>query len=111
MTKFQIIGIVSLCIILVSYFRKFRSAAIDKILFGLILASGIFFILYPEVTNQMAHFLGIGRGADLIFYMAILGFGYLALILYSKIRKLEDQLTAIIRHQSLESVQSLNKHE
>ncbi|HMC83966.1 MAG TPA: DUF2304 domain-containing protein [Chitinophagaceae bacterium] len=104
MTKFQVVGIASLLFILISYLRKFRRPAIDKIFIGLILAMGIFFVLYPEVTNQLAHFLGIGRGADMIFYLAILGFGYLALVLYSKIKKLEDQLTKIIRKQSLESI-------
>ena len=104
MTKFQVLGIASLLFILITYLRKFRRPALDKLLIGLLMASGIFFVLDPEVTNQLAHFLGIGRGADLIFYLAILGFGYITLLLYSKIKKLEDQLTQIVRKQSLESI-------
>jgi hypothetical protein len=103
MTKFQILGIAALLFILISYLRKFRRPALDKLFIGILLATGIFFVLYPEVTNQLAHFLGIGRGADLIFYLAILGFGYMTLILYTKIKKLEEQLTNIVRKQSLES--------
>jgi len=83
---------------------------LDKLLIGLLMASGIFFVLDPEVTNQLAHFLGIGRGADLIFYLAILGFGYITLLLYSKIKKLEDQLTQIVRKQSLESIKLSDKN-
>jgi small membrane protein len=109
MTKFQVLGIASLLFILISYLRKFRRPALDKLFIGLLLVLGIFFVLYPEVTNQLAHFLGIGRGADLIFYLAILGFGYLTLVLYSKIKKLEDQLTKIIRKQSLESINLTDK--
>lgn len=104
MTKFQVLGIASLLFILISYLRKFRRPALDKIFIGLLLATGIFFVLYPESTNDLAHFLGIGRGADLIFYLAILGFGYVTMLLYSKIKKLEEQLTKIIRKQSLESI-------
>jgi small membrane protein len=104
MTKFQVLGIASLLFILISYFRKFRRPALDKLFIGFLMATGIFFVLDPEVTNQLAHFLGIGRGADLIFYLAILGFGYITLLLYSKIKKLEDQLTQIVRKQSLESI-------
>jgi hypothetical protein len=110
MTKFQVVGIAFLIFILISYLRKFRKPAIDKIFIGAMLLTGIFFVLYPEVTNQLAHFLGIGRGADLIFYLAILGFGYLALVFYSKIKKLEDQLAIIIRKQSLESINLSEKN-
>ncbi len=74
------------------------------------LVTGIFFVLYPEVTNQLAHFLGIGRGADLIFYLAIMCFGYMVLVLYSKIKKLEDQVAAIVRKQSLEAITKQEKH-
>ena len=110
MTKFQVLGIASLLFILITYLRKFRRPALDKLLIGLLMASGIFFVLDPEVTNQLAHFLGIGRGADLIFYLAILGFGYITLLLYSKIKKLEDQLTQIVRKQSLESIKLSDKN-
>jgi small membrane protein len=111
MTKFQVVGIASLLFILISYLRRFRRPAIDKLFIGFILITGIFFVLYPELTNQLAHFLGIGRGADLIFYLAILGFGYLSLVLYSKIKKLEDQLSVIVRKQSLESIKIPDKNE
>jgi len=110
MTKFQVLGIASLLFILISYLRKFRRPALDKLFIGLLMATGIFFVLDPEVTNQLAHFLGIGRGADLIFYLAILGFGYVTLLLYSKIKKLEDHLTQIVRKQSLESIKLTGKN-
>ena len=110
MTKFQVLGIASLLFILISYLRKFRQPALDKLFIGFLMAMGIFFVLYPEFTNQLAHFIGIGRGADLIFYLAILGFGYIILLLYSKIKNLEDQLTKIIRKQSLESLQLPDKN-
>lgn len=108
MTKFQVIGILSMLFILVSYFRSFSRGAIDKILIVLMLITGIIFFFYPELTNQLAHFLGVGRGADLIFYLSILGFGYLFMLLYARIRKLEGQITSIVRKQSLDS---LNKPE
>jgi len=85
-------------------------AAIRRIFIGLMLITGIFFVLYPEVTNKIAHFLGIGRGADLIFYLAILSFGYLSLVFYSKIKKLEDQLASLVRKRSLESVKLSDQH-
>jgi hypothetical protein len=110
MTKFQVLGIACMLFILISYLRKIGQPVLDKLFIGFLMATGMFFILYPEVTNQLAHFLGIGRGADLIFYLAILGFGYIILLFYSKIRKLEDQLTQIVRNQSLESIKLPQKN-
>jgi small membrane protein len=110
MTKFQVIGILSMLFILVSYFRSIRRPAIAKIIVSLILITGIVFFLYPELTNQLAHYLGIGRGADLIFYLSILGFAYLFILLYSKIRRLETQLASVIRNESLESMRKPEKN-
>lgn len=111
MTRFQIIGMAALVFILFSYFRRFRRTTIDKLLVVLMLLTGIFFVLYPETTNKLAHFLGIGRGADLIFYMAILYFGYILLVLYAKIKKLEDQIVVIVRKQALENIAAKEKSD
>ena|ERR1700733_4962896 len=110
MTKFQVLGITCLLFILISYLRKFQKPALDKLFIGLLLLAGIFFVVYPEVTNQLAHYLGIGRGADLIFYLAILGFSYVTILLYAKIKKLEEQLAKMIRKHSLESIKLPDQH-
>jgi small membrane protein len=104
MSKIQVLFIAALIFILINYFRRFRSMATDKILISLMLLSGIFFVLYPDLTTIIARYLGIGRGTDLIFYLAILGFGYMILVLYSKIKNLEDQITSLVRKQALENI-------
>jgi len=112
MQIFRITAILTLVFILASYLQRFRRPALDKIFISLLLLTGILFIIYPELTTRLAHFLGIGRGADLIFYLAILGFGYLSVILYAKIKRLEDQLIALIRKQALDSFsQHIEKHD
>lgn len=54
-------------------------------------------ILRPSITVAVAHFLGIGRGADLVFYCAILGmmFGFFAV--YIRIKRLEGEITRLVR--------------
>ncbi|UVF18421.1 DUF2304 domain-containing protein [Microvirga terrae] len=32
---------------------------------------GIFFVIAPEWTNYLAHWVGVGRGADLVFYVFV----------------------------------------
>lgn len=104
MKIFQIILIPAIAFLLVVYLKSSRRAAIDKIFICLLLIMGIVFVINPEMTNKLAHLLGIGRGADLIFYLAILGFGYLVIILYSKIRKLEEQFATIVRKQAIDEL-------
>jgi len=104
MKLIQLILIVGLLAILLSYFRWFRSAVMDKLLVAVILAIGIFMVVFPDLTNKLAVALGVGRGADLVFYIFIVAFCYLILMLYAKVRKLEQQLAEIARRQALHDV-------
>jgi small membrane protein len=106
MKLIQLILIVGLLAILISYFRWFRSAVMDKLLIACILAAGIVLVVFPELTNRIALALGVGRGADLIFYLFIVAFCYLILLVYAKIKKLEQQFAELARRQALQDVQS-----
>jgi hypothetical protein len=61
-------------------------------------------VLRPEWATRIAHAVGIGRGVDLIFYLAIPGLAFLILVLFSRIRQLEARLTETIREQALANV-------
>jgi hypothetical protein len=54
-------------------------------------------ILRPSITVTIAHFLGIGRGADLVFYCGMLGMllGFFAV--YVRIKRLESEITRLVR--------------
>jgi small membrane protein len=58
-------------------------------------------IAFPELLVQLAHILGIGRGADLVLYLSIL-FSFAAFFaMYLRFRKVDEQLTKIIRHLAI----------
>lgn len=41
----------------------------------ILLAMGmIVVVLFPEITNQLAHIVGVGRGADLLLYATVAAF-------------------------------------
>ena len=106
MKLIQLILIVGLLVVLISYFRWFRSAVIDKLLIAGIRAGGMFLVVFPDLANRLAISLGVGRGADLIFYCFIVAFCYLGLLMYAKIRKLEQQLAELARRQALMDAQT-----
>jgi hypothetical protein len=66
-------------------------------------------IAAPDWTNDVAHWVGVGRGVDLFFYLAILGFSFATLILYSKIRDLDESLTRLVRAIAIERAENASK--
>lgn len=82
-------------------FRK-RELTTSKFLIWFIfwLAAGII-VWIPNVTNVVANMLGIGRGADLIFYFSILVLFYLIFRIYVKLERMERDITKVVREDAL----------
>ena len=80
---------------------RFRNTLLDVILILLFVSAGVFFVLFPDTTTDIAHFVGVSRGADLLFYFAILFLFFLILKLYSRLRRVEQKFTELIRNKSL----------
>ncbi len=83
---------------------RYRSRAISSgefVLWGLfwILVGGL--VLMPGVTQQFAHLLGVGRGADAVFYLGLVTLSYAFFRLYLKTRDLEHQITELVRQLAL----------
>lgn len=53
----------------------------------------VFFVVYPESSNFIANALGIGRGVDSMFFLAIIFLFFLFFKLYRKIDQLDQKLT------------------
>ncbi|MHB0971741.1 MAG: DUF2304 family protein [Thermoanaerobaculia bacterium] len=80
--------------------RLGRGAAVGWATLWLI---GLAAILEPELTVRAARAVGVGRGADLVLYLAILG-GFVALLLvHTRMRRLEAEITKIVRHIALQN--------
>lgn len=100
MNGIQILLICGVLVIFAYYVSRFRNALLDLLALAVFAGMGIFFILFPDYTNTIARKLGVGRGADLLFYICILFFLFVILKLFSRIRRLEDKLTALVREQA-----------
>lgn len=66
-------------------------------------------IAFPELLVELARFLGIGRGADLVFYVSILGTFLAFFLTYLRFRRVEDQLTEIVRHLAILNAEGEDK--
>jgi len=68
-------------------------------------ALGIFFTWMPEFSNRVANYLGIGRGADMIFYIWIVLSLLAFASLYITFNKQERQITHLTRALALHHAQ------
>jgi len=64
-----------------------------------IAAAGI--ILLPQTTTVVAHFFGIGRGADFILYGAVILLFVLVFKLFIALDSMERKLTEFVRRDAL----------
>ena len=83
---------------------------LDILLLSFLIACAVVFVVWPDLTQNLAKFLGVGRGADLVFYISILIFWFVVLKLYSRVRSLEQKLTETIRKSALQNVENSDKN-
>lgn len=107
MTAIQIILTAGLLVTGIYMYLRLRTSLIDVLLIALFIIVGVFFVLFPEYTNRLAKLVGVGRGADLIFYLGFLFMFFVILKLYSRLRKVEQTFTEMVRNKSLEEAEEI----
>jgi len=105
MNGIKILLITGVAFIAVYFFLRLRNSLFDIFLLLALIFAAVVFILFPDITNQLAAKLGVGRGADLVFYTSILIFWFVILKLYARIRKLEQIITTIVRTKAIDEVE------
>jgi small membrane protein len=65
------------------------------------LALGAYFVIAPEASNTVAHYVGVGRGADLITYLVEVGVLFVILHYYTKFVELQRNITELVREVAL----------
>ena len=109
MSGIQLLLITGVVIISFYYALRLRSAIFDLIILTACSLLAVYFILFPSQTNTIAHKLGVGRGADLLFYICILLFLFVILKLFARIKRLEKTLTDVVRQQAKEEAVFMEK--
>jgi len=111
MSGIQLVLVTGFIFIGLYFLIRLKKRLLDIILLFSMIAAATVFVLWPNVTNVIANTLGVGRGADLIFYLSILIFWFVALKLYARIRKLEQLFTQIIREDALKNAQTMPENK
>ena len=106
MTLIQFVLIPFLVLLLITYAVYFKNALAKRVSFVAIFGLGIVFVLFPDLTNKLAKWLGVGRGADLLLYLITIIFYFSFIILYNKIKKNAQIQTDIVRGIAIQNAQN-----
>ncbi|MFA6593831.1 MAG: DUF2304 domain-containing protein [Candidatus Buchananbacteria bacterium] len=58
-------------------------------------------VIWPQLTVNIANRVGVGRGSDLVVYLALIFLFYILFRLFLRIEKLEKNLTKVARAEAL----------
>ncbi len=101
---FQILGIsLTGCFALLTVLgvARRRLRPVPGLAWALLWVAAAVAIARPELTVIVAQSLGIVRGADLIFYLAILGMFVGFFLVYVRLRRLDEGLTQVVRRLAI----------
>ena len=105
MTVFQIFGVgltgTFAVFTLVGAFRR-QMGRVSGAFWSLIWTAAALAIAFPQSTVLVARTLGIARGADLVFYFAILGMMVGFFLVYVRLRRLERSISLLVRRLALD---------
>ncbi len=78
------------------FLRRSRFPVHIVIVFVMLAVAGLA-VLFPEKTDVVAGFFGVGRGVDLINYLVLVSLLYTVTHYYTKFVDIEQQLTQLVR--------------
>lgn len=103
----SLIQIIILLVVLVVWWRlyaRWRAGEITPVefieWFVLWLAIAVVAMM-PEVASYLAALVGVGRGSDLVIYLALLLVFYLIFRLFLRFEKIDHELTSVVRYLAI----------
>jgi hypothetical protein len=104
MTNIQVVLAALILLNVIRIYWRFRNGGITRrsFLWWLFLwACAFVVVIRPEGINRVADFLGVGRGADVVLYLALVLVFFLLFKLFSRTVKLEGDIEKIVRALAL----------
>jgi hypothetical protein len=93
-------------IVIGMYVASHRLSGLQLFVILGLLASGIALVVWPGAATYVAVRLGVGRGADLVTYLTIVGGLFLAANFYFRFKRQEQQTIALVRELALRNART-----
>lgn len=103
----KILLIISIIILFVSLTGKtYFTQAWKKVLLMFFMTAMVLFVLYPDLSTQIANILGIGRGADLLLYICTIMFIFFVFNTHIKLQELRQDMYKLARKIAINEAKS-----
>jgi hypothetical protein len=79
------------------FFIRRNKLPIHILVLVVVLGLAALAVVFPELTNDIAHAVGVGRGADLITYLVEVGLLFVIVHYYTKFIEMQAQITLLVR--------------
>jgi len=86
------------------YIGTKRLSGVQLLVVIAIAALGIVLAIFPALSSRVAEVLHVGRGTDLIFYLALLAGLFVASNFYFRFKRHEQALIALARQSAIDHV-------
>jgi hypothetical protein len=94
--------IIASLIIIAVYVGTKRLSGLQTVGVVAVTLVGILLAIFPTLSSQVANFLHVGRGTDLIFYLAVLAGLFVASNFYFRFKRQEEVLIALARQSAID---------
>lgn len=102
----QVVLMAFVCVTAYVYLTKLRSLLADRLLVITAVTGSALLLAAPDVSIIVAGWFGVGRGVDLLFYLAHSATALLVVILYSKLRAQSQEIVRLTRQIALHHARS-----
>src|SRR4051812_37385282 len=103
-----ILAVVGLMIFLLRRHGTSRGSAYLKIGMAVFLAFAAYAVIRPEDVTWVAMQLGVGRGADLLLYALVVGFGFFAISTYLRFKELDLKYARLARAVAINEAEQVD---
>ena len=83
--------------------RKGAIGLLEALGWGILWVGAVTVVWNPLISNKLAAWLGVGRGADAVLYSALVILFYAVLRLFARIENLEHSISMVVKKTALES--------
>jgi hypothetical protein len=97
-----ILAIVAVLIAFLSSRDSSQTQAWKKIMLFVLAVAAIVLVIFPDTLNGLAHFVGVGRGADLLLYALTVAFIFEQLNNYIKNKEEQRKIVTLARKIAIE---------
>lgn len=102
--QFILIAVIALIVLRLIFRLRNKDIGVSQFFGWLVIwLVAILVIWYPELTTYAATRVGIGRGVDLVTYVAIIVIFYLMFRLLLRVEKIEKEITSVVRQDAIDS--------